>query len=466
MKTLRRSVSVLLAATLALMTACAVPVTLNNRRKNVKLRLRILSLMALFCALVATPRIANGLDVKPPGNRSKATAASDFVVVSHCDDQTKPVAGYDWWSGQYLVVWEDWCHGFDYDSFSRPWIDAARVTSAGDVIPCGRISYLNFDALGNSIVARRSPSIAFDWVAHRYLVVWSNTTSSGSEYLMGRLVTPNCEKQPAFVITDSYSYFQPSVAYSADAGEYLVVYTDGTTVRGQRVDSQTGTLVGLPMLLVDQTALHFISEPVVAYDQVSHSYLLVWWENEILGPTLVRMRIVNSDGSGTGAETISGIAGVPSAPRVSYEPETNRFLVTWDVNGFILGRVFHIEGASLLDDTGISIIAAPNDGYPRSRPELSYDFHNHGFVVAYERQYSANDTDVMALLLDSSGGVMAGERPLRAAYHNEAHPAIQVGDGGRYLLVWEDSRNQANTNLDLYGAIYVNSRAFVPSVLR
>jgi hypothetical protein len=61
---------------------------------------------------------------------------------------------------------------------------------------------------------------------------------------------------------------------------------------------------------------------------------------------------------------------------------------------------------------------------------------------------------------------MTAEKPLRDTIGNEARPAISVGDGGRYLLVWEDNRNQGTTKLDLYGGIYINSRTFVPSAVR
>ncbi|HVG63768.1 MAG TPA: Ig-like domain-containing protein [Hyalangium sp.] len=255
-------------------------------------------------------------------------------------------------------------------------------------------------------------------------------------------------------VTDPGGGAQTSPAVASNGTDYLVVWADDrggdVDVYGARV-GQDGTVLdnlGIPIA----QALNAQQSPAVAFDGTN--YLVVWSDGRRgSGTDIYGARVSPAgsvlDPSGLALSTSSVFTLLMSAPAIAFDG-TN-YLIVWDEKtgfsgptnlmglrvspaGTPVGSPFTVSGAA-----GNQLAAA-----------LAFDGTN--YLAAWQDHRSGTESDIYAARISPAGAVLdSAGIAVSTQSAAQTNPTIAF-NGSTYLIVWEDSRNQASTDLDLYGA--------------
>ncbi|MCB0191331.1 MAG: hypothetical protein KDJ65_05250 [Anaerolineae bacterium] len=286
-----------------------------------------------------------------------------------------PAVVYNNVTNEYLVVW----HGYE----SNLAIDEAEIygqrlnATTGAEVGTNDFRISDMGPDGNTNYDAFEPAVAYNNISNEFLVVWRGDDNTGSlvngeiEVYGQRLNAAGAEiGTNDFRISDMgpdgdevFDGFAPAVIYNSLADEYLVVWSgnDGTglladlelEIYGQRLNA-TGMEIGTNDFRIsdmgpdgdeDFQALY----PILAYNNVTNQYLVVWWGSDNTG-TLIAYEYeiygqrLNLMGNQTGANDFRISDMGPDGnvefgafyPTLSYNSTTNEYLVVWygnDNNG-------------------------------------------------------------------------------------------------------------------------------------
>ena len=196
-------------------------------------------------------------------NAAGTMDGSNFPICTAGNTQTKPALTYDDQNQRFLVVWQDGRIFLNNDIFGR------IIKADGSFLTA------DFQIRGDALsLNQTSPAVAFDSVNQRYLVVWDEGPLMGTTDIYGSLVgadgnTPN----PAFgIATDPTKREEtPDVAYDPIAHRFLVVYSNNLAIWGALLKGN-----GLPEGSNFPIGNHTNDSPRVAYDHRNQKYLAVW----------------------------------------------------------------------------------------------------------------------------------------------------------------------------------------------
>ncbi|MBK8946637.1 MAG: right-handed parallel beta-helix repeat-containing protein [Ignavibacteriae bacterium] len=125
----------------------------------------------------------------------------------------------------------------------------------------------------SGINSENNTAIAYNSIAHEYLVVWSENIKMGSFYVIGPIMGQRLNKN-GNPIGSAFTIFSlgtlPDVAYNSQKNEYVVVSAYLNIVSAQQV-SNTGNLLGSPFELVSGLP----SWPRIVYNSLSGRYLSI-----------------------------------------------------------------------------------------------------------------------------------------------------------------------------------------------
>ena len=249
-----------------------------------------------------------GARVTPSGD---VLDTAGIPISTATDWQYSPSIAFD--GTNYLVVWEDYRNGSDYDIYG------ARVDTSGTVLdPSGiLISPADDD--------QRCPSIAFDGI--NYLVAWLDYRSYFGCDIYGARVSPSGTVLeplgiPVSVADDEQLY--PSIAF--DGTNYLVVWEDwrsGSDIYGARVTSSGRVLdiSGIPI----STAGYAQYWPSIAFDGTNY---LVVWEDYRNGLPDIYGAWVDTSGSVIDSFPVSTQSGIQHSPEIA-KGTGNQMLVVY-----------------------------------------------------------------------------------------------------------------------------------------
>jgi hypothetical protein len=256
---------------------------------------------------------------------------------------------------------------------------------------------------------------------------------------------------------------QPSVAYSSNRQEYLVVwYNDrpgNDDIRGQRV-SKNGTLVGGPFY-ISAGAGADRSDPDVTYNSKSQEYLVVWRHNESAKGYSIQGRRVSANGQVLGpADIIIRDFGsnfyTPSDPAVAYAYTSDKYLVVWDetfhplpIQRDILGRVVSSSGTP----EGSQFVISKDPGnIPRESPVLAYNRKRNEYLVVWQQYYSSSIDYVIGRRV-TGGGVPLNPADIfiHTVSVSSTNPSVaalpNATADGQYLVVFELQYNPGEKHI-------------------
>ena len=258
-------------------------------------------------------------------NADGTLQGTNFFTVDAPSGLSRLKMGYDNINHRYLVVWQD-----NRNGDSNPDIYGQFVDEDGNRIGTEFV-------ISNASGGQLSPSVAYDDVNQRFLVVWEDGRNiiDGSD-IYGQLVNAGGDLNgEEFVISNaSGGQLSPSVAYDDVNQRFLVVWedgrniTDGSDIYGQLVNAG-GDLNGEEFVISNATLNQ--SSPILTYDSINKIFLATWTDhrNPANAPEGYG-QFVNSDG--TLQETNFLIANTPSYPNhgvssVTFNAQCGNFLV-------------------------------------------------------------------------------------------------------------------------------------------
>ncbi len=398
---------------------------------------------------------------------------SSQVTVSALDnEQYLPSVAYNSQHNEYLVVWHNtWSIG------SRD-IRAARVSSAGQVLD-------TFTVYEHSTKDSAQPSVAYDPVNDRYLVVWVfDTFGDGSDWdLYGRFIPwdgPSASLGEFSICSWSSHQWIPKVAYAGTQQEFLVVWNNEDQsgavpayISGRRIKASDGSFPGGTGsdVTISHTTENRIN-PDIAYNQARNEYLVVY--DNVVDVFATRLR---GDAAKLGGGEF-GIAGWPDTeahPAVAACNKNDQYLVAW--------QSLQTPGGGTPNHNDVYVRFVNGDGsFPsgggpfniygtvanEQEPDVTCNSTTRGsiFLVAYEQQYSnvSGAYGVWGRLvysdfsMSSAFGLVEGQSPL-----NRTAP-VAAGGGASFMVAWEHDRD--TTYQDIHGRLLAPYAVFLPPILR
>ena len=177
--------------------------------------------------------------------------------------------------------------------------------SSSSAAPLAAPSYLSNEIVVSSGSSDEySPDIAYNSKHNEYLVVWENLWPSGHHDVYAQRVSGEGQLLSWFAVSTSLNkQMNPSVAYDPVHDRYLVVFAydvwgDNTDwdIRGRFI-SWNGPSVDLDEFVIcDWTSDQM--RPVVAYGRAQEEFLVTWTNAPSGQPTYISARRVFADGSG------------------------------------------------------------------------------------------------------------------------------------------------------------------------
>ena len=386
------------------------------------------------------------------------------IVISTLDNiQYLPSVAYNWKHDEYLVVWQNtW--GGSSDIYAQRISGQGELKSWFSVDPTAPMNpYPNDRAL---------PSVSYDPVNDRYLVVWLYDTSGNyTNYdVHGIFVNWNGPIQGLhqFVICDwPTQQDMPKVAYSRTEQEFMIVWlTEHPSVpayiSGRRMKASDGTFISTGSDFTISNPTEVRARPEIAYNLTRNEYLVVYDNmQDVFGTRFTGKGLPLAGGE-------FGIAGWPGAeirPSVAACRETDQYLVAWqnpqpDIYArFINGDGSLNGGPLLLDSTSIGEV----------RPKVTCNSAGNQFFVVWQQQFS-NITGPYGIwgqfvnsdkTLGSGFGIMTPTAGITAEFTT---PAV-AGGSVNYLAVWEHDR-PGTAFQDIHGRLITPYEIFLPLVLR
>ncbi len=226
----------------------------------------------------------------------------------------------------------------------------------------------------------------------------------------------------------------PRSDFNSTSNNYLVVYESGTAVYGQIVDS-IGNPVGSEITI--STAMNS-GAPSVSYNSNTNQYLVVWRDFRN-GNYDVYGQLINANGtlSGNNIE-ISTATGAQYFPSVVYNVNTNQYLVVWmDSRG---GAEWDIYGQLInADDTlagiNFSISTATNN---QSNPAIAYNSTANQYLIVWHDDRNGN-YDIYGQIVEADGGLSGTNFALTTSINTSGYPSIAYNSlTNQYLVVWQE----------------------------
>jgi hypothetical protein len=314
------------------------------------------------------------------------------------------------------------------------------------------------------------PVQAYNSIEDTILVVYGSLTNDPSDIVgqfmsLSRLVGPEIT-----ISTEIGDQTSPTTAYSSVDERFLSVWTDtrNQSVTGKDIFMQsieaTGTLVGSNLPLA--TAINDQQTPVLGYSVDQNHFLATWSErrgtavfaNSIAGQKVdaIENLIGTSFTISTGERSLGGSA-------VAYVVGADHLLVVWtdyrnrSISGAnIWGQLVQANGT--LVGANFPITDALTDQF---KPAVAYSEGSQQFLVVWVdcrdnvstcSQSMQSGTTIFGQLVDINGNLVGESFPITTVSGKYAQPAVAYNMvDEQFLIVWEDNRDTATFQADIYG---------------
>ncbi len=377
----------------------------------------------LLQAVLAAKGVASSLDVPFPISVQKG-------------DQYKPVAVADPATSRFLIVWSD-------------------RRSGGEAV-YGQIMNADGTLFGKEIkisVAGRNvnPSLAYDSVKQRYLVIWTNVADDGRTAIHGRSVTADgtLASLQAIVAATASQVDNPRAAFDPKQQRFLIVWDCycGAGDAGRNWDIHGRSFrsdlapIGQSVAITNGRNNEHEQSASVAFDPITERFLIVWRHTATANHSqagAIQGRLIAADMRFHGSILSISDSSVTSSAAVAADPINQIFLVGWvDNTSELQFQIVDSEGALL----GFPVpIASKVSG----QPLLLYNPATEQFLAVY-----AGNGDVF---LDEGAGrvsILANGTPQRRSVSGLAHdPATRTT-----FIAWSQQSSALVDDLDIYGTM-------------
>ena len=420
--------------------------------------------------------VAGALILAPGGGTvharvSQSTGASSVgpphlgrdITISNLDNEEYlPSVAYNWKRDEYLVVWHTtWSLG------TRD-IRAQRVSGQGKLLGDPFIIY------ENPTKDSAQPSVAYDPIHDRYLVVWIyDRFGDGSDWnIYGRFVPWNGPSAAYYdfpICTWSSSQYSPRVVYNQNPAwsEFLVVWSNETMgavpayISGRRVFADaSGFPPGDGFTIASDPGLtdNYVNADV-AYNVARNEYLVVYSKDQY---DIMATRLqANGNVLGGGIVPIATWPDPEQFPAVAACHTADQYFVAW--HSIQAGPQYSVYGRFVDGDGSVADVLeiARTTVYERM-PDVAANPGGRQYLVVWEQQYTNGSYGIWGRLL--SANKTHGDKFPIVGPGDRWDPAVAAG-APRYLVAWEHERSGTSFQ-DIHGRIVTPHAVFLPLVLR
>lgn len=385
----------------------------------------------------------------------------DEIVISTIDNKEYlPAAAYNWKHHEYLVVWHTtWAVG------ARD-IRGARISATGQLLS-------SFIVYAHATNDSAQPSVAYDPVNDRYLVVWVfDVFGNGSDWdVYGRFIPwegPGANLQAFPICTFGSHQWSPKVAYGRAVEEFLVAWVNEDQaglvkmyISGRRVTAATGAFPGGASDLTISDASENRIGADVTYNLARNEYLVVY-EN---GVDIFGMRLTGNLGHNFGGEF--GIAGWPDTethPAVAACHEVDQYLVVWQSNQ---GATQDAIYARFIGGDGVpgSVHQIDDATGNERKADVACNYGGNQYQIAWQKEYTNGKYGIWSRLLQPDGTLCAHDVLVPASSGGGRTAPAVTGGHTTYLTAWEHER-EGTAYQDIHGRIATPHVLFTPLVRR
>ncbi len=353
---------------------------------------------------------------------------------------------------EYFVAWDDFRNPRTADIYGT------RVSSDGVVLDTNGI-FISVSANDQGFASTSIASLGSD-----FLVVWKDyRNGANSPDIYGARIGDRgvvFDTNGIRINRTPFNLSKPGVAANGDT--YLVSWsgrsvTGGSAIFGARVTGGASVLETNGFLVSVVPG----NDPLSAAPRVASSgsdFLVVWHDqrNFRSPPDIFGARVT---GAGRTLDTngilVSAVVSRESTPAVAFNG-TN-FLVVWEDyrnatnSGVDIYGARVTPGGSVLDLNALSIARATrNQTFP------AVAANGRDFLVVWQDSPVSAASRIFGNLVRANGSVLNTSGNLIGQWaFDQLYPSVAangVGDGSRWLVVWEDHRNQRTNGADIYGA--------------
>lgn len=363
---------------------------------------------------------------------------SDEITVSAFENEDLlPDAAYNSKHQEYMVTWHTrWSIG------TRD-IRAARISKQGRVLA-------TFTIYEHATKDSVQPSVAYDPVNDRYLVVWCfDASGNGSDWdLYGRFIPwngPSASLTEFPICTWTTHQWTPKVTYAETPQEFLVVwnneYQNGALpmyISGRRIKASDGSFPGGTGS--DFTISHSSenrANPDVAYNKARNEYIVVY-DNalDIFGTRF------NPSASPLGGGEF-GIAGWPDAeihPAVASCKRVDQYLVAWQSdqgsgNDAIYARF--VKG----DGTPGTVVLIDDTTSPEREADVACNMSGTKYFIAWQTRYTNLRYGIWGRLVRPDESMKPQYCIVPPGLSADRTRPVVVGGATSYLTAWEHERD-------------------------
>ncbi|HEY4240985.1 MAG TPA: hypothetical protein VGM88_14275 [Kofleriaceae bacterium] len=301
-----------------------------------------------------------------------------------------------------------------------------------------------------------APAIAFDGI--NFLVVWSdNRLSTDDDIYATRVTVGGAILDPLGIkiAATAGKQLHPTVAYNGTS--YIVAWEDYKTTGSASADIGVATVVPATGVVTSlgYAAATSANETQPHLATSGANALLVWNAAGTITGSLF-------NGTSFGA----GVAISPASstdPAVAANPAGN-YLVAWsqgttttaDLYAVPVTAAGAVSGSPFVVSAGAGQQYAPTAAWDGTNYDLVWTVNNSG-VNLYGSQVSTANAVLQTHL---EGTTTVGGEVISAAAGNQEVPQISCGTGtAGCFVIWQDRRNQATTNYDIYGQLLTSAFA-------
>jgi len=407
--------------------------------------------------------LAGGVMLKPTGSPVSMISipyGSEIAISERESNEYSPDIAYNSVHNEYLVVWENLWAGGHHDVYAQ------RVSSGGTI--------LSWFAVVSSTNSAMNPTVAYDRIHDRYLVVFAyDFAGDGSDWdIYGRFIPWN---GPDAGLTDfsicnwTSNQRRPTVAFGYSQQEFMVAWTNAiegqpTYISARRIYADLSGFSGSPFLVSSGTYDRDYQD--ITYNLARNEYLITWdvisadGDLDIYGIRLAATGtfLTGGDPNGVGEFSIAGWPSQEERPSVAACEQTDQYLVLWQSDQSTNFADEAVYGRFLNGD------AVPGNVYLVSDTTSPQEFVDVGcttlgenYLITWQDQYVGGEFGIWARLAYpnetfSSEFEVAGPR-------SKADRTMPAAAGGKtsFLVAWEHDRD-GGTNLDIHGRLvgYMN----------
>lgn len=319
---------------------------------------------------------------------------------------------------------------------------------------------------------RVHPSVAYDPVNDRYLVVWAyDALGDGSDWDIHGLFVgwsgPISHQHQLNICTWLTQQDMPEVAYSRGEEEFMIVWlTEHPSVpayiSGRRMKASDGTFLPSSSDITISHATEARVRPDIAYNLAGNEYLVVYDNME----DVLATRFTGKGAPmGLGEFAIAGWPGSETVPSVAACRETDQYLVAWqNPQPDIYARF--VGGDGSLDPI---VLHLAYTGIGEVEPQVACNSAGHQFLAVWQQQFSSlgGPHGVRGQFVNTDktlGTAFTIMSPTSGVAAEFTAPAV-AGGSVNYLTVWEHDR-AGTAYQDIHGRLITPYVVFLPLTLR